>query len=122
MTCSYGHNEIKNTVWVGLRIRRLGIRIPPSALAAEMALNGDRSVCMALVEHLTKHPGSALSHPSQEAAMVDSPVLDTLEMLIPWERSLREGNKTQKTIRPYGDSARLFALFARENRPLCDFS
>ncbi|HTX63490.1 MAG TPA: tyrosine-type recombinase/integrase [Acidimicrobiales bacterium] len=39
----------------------------------------------------------------------------TLATLIPsWERSLRAGNKSPKTIRAYGDSARLFEAFARD--------
>ena len=39
----------------------------------------------------------------------------TLEMLIPsWELSLRAANKSPKTIRSYGDSARLLEAFARE--------
>lgn len=39
----------------------------------------------------------------------------TLEVLIPsWELSLRAGNKSARTLRVYGDSARLFARFARE--------
>ena len=40
----------------------------------------------------------------------------TLDVLIPsWERSLRATNKSPKTIRSYGDSARLFETFARES-------
>jgi len=40
----------------------------------------------------------------------------TLALLIPsWERSLRAANKSPKTIRAYGDSARMFETFAREH-------
>jgi site-specific recombinase XerD len=49
------------------------------------------------------------------AKLADATEFGTLEMLIPsWERSLRAGNKAPKTIRSYGDSARLFESFARD--------
>ena len=35
-------------------------------------------------------------------------------LIASWERSLRAGNKSSKTIRAYGDSARLFRAFARD--------
>jgi len=49
------------------------------------------------------------------AKLAESTDFGTLELLIPsWERSLRAANKSPKTIRAYGDSARLFEKFARE--------
>lgn len=40
----------------------------------------------------------------------------SLEVLIPsWERSLRAGNKSVKTIRSYGDSARLLEAFLKDS-------
>jgi hypothetical protein len=40
----------------------------------------------------------------------------SLEVLVPnWERSLRAGNKSAKTIRSYGDSARLLETFLRDS-------
>jgi len=49
------------------------------------------------------------------AKLAEATEFGTLETLIPsWERSLRAGNKSPKTIRAYGDSARLFEVFARE--------
>lgn len=47
----------------------------------------------------------------------------TLEVLIPsWERSLRAGNKSPKTVRSYGDSARLLESFARDKFGITDVS
>jgi site-specific recombinase XerD len=52
---------------------------------------------------------------SMPAKLAEATEFGTLETLIPsWERSLRAGNKSPKTIRAYGDSARLFEVFARE--------
>jgi hypothetical protein len=49
------------------------------------------------------------------AKLAEATEFGTLETLIPsWERSLRAGNKSPKTIRAYGDSARQFEVFARE--------
>ncbi|MGB9112801.1 MAG: tyrosine-type recombinase/integrase [Acidimicrobiales bacterium] len=49
------------------------------------------------------------------AKLAEKTEYGTLDALIPsWERSLRAANKSPKTIRSYGDSARLFAAFARE--------
>lgn len=49
------------------------------------------------------------------ARLVEKAEFGTLELLIPsWERSLRAGNRSPRTIRAYGDSARLFESFARE--------
>ena len=49
------------------------------------------------------------------AKLVEATEFGTLEALISsWERSLRAGNKSPKTIRAYGDSARQFEVFARE--------
>ncbi len=49
------------------------------------------------------------------AKLAEATTYGTLETLIPsWERSLRAGNKSVKTIRAYGDSGRLFEAFARE--------
>lgn len=49
------------------------------------------------------------------AKLAQAAEFGTLEALIPsWERSLRAENKSPKTIRSYGDSARLFESFARE--------
>jgi site-specific recombinase XerD len=58
--------------------------------------------------------------PSREVEMVVklSPALQygTLEGLIPsWERSLRAANRSSKTVRSYGDTARLFDTFTREH-------
>jgi site-specific recombinase XerD len=49
------------------------------------------------------------------AKLVDATGLGTLEVLVrSWERSLRAGNKSPKTIRAYGDSARLLTVFVRD--------
>ena len=49
------------------------------------------------------------------AKLREAAEVGTLEVLIPsWERSLRSGNKAPKTIRSYGDSARMLAAFARD--------
>jgi site-specific recombinase XerD len=49
------------------------------------------------------------------AKLREAAEVGTLQVLIPsWERSLRAGNKSAKTIRVYGDSARMFEVFARE--------
>ena len=46
------------------------------------------------------------------AKLIETTELGTLEVLVrSWERSLRAGNKSPKTIRAYGDSARLFSAF-----------
>ena len=48
------------------------------------------------------------------AKLNDATEFGTLAVLIPsWERSLRAANRSTKTIRAYGDSARLFEAFAR---------
>lgn len=52
-----------------------------------------------------------------------APVTDfgTLEALVPsWELSLQASNKSPRTIRSYGDSARLFAAFARDRLGVTD--
>ena len=49
------------------------------------------------------------------AKLSDAVEYGTLDALIPsWELSLQAGNKSPKTLRVYGDTARLFATFARE--------
>jgi site-specific recombinase XerD len=49
------------------------------------------------------------------AKLVEATEFGTLELLVPsWERSLRAGNKSPKTIRAYGDSARRLAAFVGE--------
>lgn len=49
------------------------------------------------------------------AKLADTTEFGTLDTLIPsWERSLRAGNKSVRTIRAYGDAARLFEAFLRE--------
>ena len=49
------------------------------------------------------------------AKLREAAEVGTLEVLIPsWERSLRSGNKAPKTIRSYGDSARMLEAFARD--------
>lgn len=47
--------------------------------------------------------------------------LGAIGALIPsWERSLRAANKSPRTVRSYGDSARLFAAFAAERLGVTD--
>jgi site-specific recombinase XerD len=50
------------------------------------------------------------------AKLAEANKLGTLEVLIPsFERSLRAGNKSPRTIRAYGEAARLFETFARDS-------
>jgi len=57
------------------------------------------------------------------AKLSESVEYGTLEVLVPsWERSLRAGNKSPRTIRAYGDAARLFETFAREKFGITDVS
>lgn len=49
------------------------------------------------------------------AKLAEATDFGTFEALIPsWERSLRAGNKSVRTIRAYGEAARLFETFLRD--------